>query len=372
MLSTTALLVIVLVAAASLLTTEVQAQNNGDIRLVSNGINRGRLEVFIDEEWGTICGKRGTNFKAVAETACRQLGFDMLQGLYGTVTQQRFPVAPDNTPIHFGSINCGSSTSNLFDVCSTDYYQHVLRCAVDTKVDTTACTHDNDIGVSCSATRIIVKPYKSQIYFYAVGHGGQQQSPNISLSSLSSGVLSIVLEKSNERKGGLLCGEGFNKSAADTACRQLGYTNSNRFKTPLQTTNRTFWDVGLNCKSQSYSCLNNCFDNTPTSHTSCTNLVALRCEFNISLKNTESAGSPHLCGATVGNNCKTHFEEHTVVTIPQAVVVVIIVAILASCATCITLCVCCFVPGCPIHRKRSGRRATHSLSPKFSEALLTN
>jgi hypothetical protein len=60
----TALLVVV--AAASLLATEIQAQNNGDIRLVSNwGINRGRLEVFIDGEWGTICGKCGTDFKAV-------------------------------------------------------------------------------------------------------------------------------------------------------------------------------------------------------------------------------------------------------------------------------------------------------------------
>ncbi len=302
---------LVIVAAASLLATdlEVQAQNNGDIRLVSNGgINRGRLEVFIDGEWGTICGKYGTNFKAVAETACRQLGWEVpLVAFYGTVTQLGFPVAPDSTPIHFGSINCGSrsSTSNLFDVCSTNYYEHVLRCAVDTKVDATACTHDNDIGVSCSTTRIIVNPYKSQIFLYAAGHGGKQQSPNISLSS---GVLGIFLEKSNEREGGPVCGEGFDKSAADTACRQLGYTNSNLFKTSPETMNRTFWDTGLNCKSQSHSCLSNCFNKTPTSHTSCTNLVYLSCEFDFFLKNTESAGSPRLCDATVDNNC---IEEHS-------------------------------------------------------------
>jgi hypothetical protein len=252
--SITVTVLLVIVAAASLLATdlEVQAQSNGDIRLVSNGrIDRGRLEVYINGEWGTICGKRGTNFKAVAETACRQLGLEVpLVAFYGTVTQLGFPVAPNSTPIHFGSINCGSrsSTSNLLVVCSTNYYEHVLRCAVDTKVDTTACTHDNDIGVSCSATRIIVNPYKSQIFLYAADHGGQQRSPNISLSSLSSGVLGIFLGK-----GGPVCGEGFDKSAADTACRQLGYTNSNLFKTSPETMNRTFWDAGLNCKSQSHS-----------------------------------------------------------------------------------------------------------------------
>ena len=108
------------------------------------------------------------------------------------------------------------------------------------------------------------------------------------------------------------------------------------------------------------------------------------CEFNLSLKDTESAGSPRLCDATVDNNCNNYkrlviwslraeavVEEHTVVSVPAAVVVVVIVVILAACASCITLLVCCLVPGCFIHRKRSGRRATHSLSPKFSEALLT-
>ena len=100
----------------------------------------------------------------------------------------------------------------------------------------------------------------------------------------------------------------------------------------------------------------------------------LECKFDLSLKDTESAASPRLCDATVDNNCnnyKPHIEEHTVVSVPVAVVVVIIVVILAACATYIMLLVCCLVPGCLIHHKRSGRRATHSLSPKFSEALLT-
>ena len=388
---------LVIVAAASLLATEVQAQNNGDIRLVDKGEDnriRGRLEIFINKQWGTICGKHGTNFKAVAETACRQLGL-VLQGSYGTVTELGFPVASNSTPIRFGSIDCGSSTSS--GLCSTNYLQHVLCCAVDTKVNATVCTHRNDIGVSCSSKRIIKNPCKDQLVLHPTRG---QRSPIVSLSS---GVLGILFENSSTNESTLVCGEGFDEYAANTSCRQLGYTNVNNyyFNTSLQTTNWTFWDAGINCKSQSHSCLNNCFSKTPTNNqTSCVNQVYLECKFDLSLKDMESAISPHPCDIAVDNNCTnfkshnkepnynsiikffgygyvSHNEEHTEtdVRLPSAVVVVIIVAvivvILAACASCITLLVCCLVPGCLIHRKRTRKRATHHISPKLSEALLT-
>ena len=361
MLSITVLLVIV--AAASLLATEVRVHNNGDIRLVNHwgdDDHSGRLEIFIDGHWGTICGKHGTNFKAVTETACRQLGFDLSDSpivFYGTVTKLGFPVANNSTPIHFGSINCGSSTSSIFDnYCSTNYHQHVLRCAVDTKVNATACTHRNDIGVTCPSYLIIEKIYKGQLFLYTTG--GQGRSLNVSLSS---GGLAIFFEKSDTSKVSLVCGKGFDKNAANTACRQLGYTNANHFNTSLlnQTTNYTFWDAGLNCKSQSHSCLNNCFSKTPTNQTSCKNWVSLSCcEFNLSLKNTEASGSPRLCDAAVDDSCKPDIEDYTV-TIPIVVAVVVIVVILVACASCITLLVCCLVPGCLIHRKRTGYQSVN-------------
>ena len=71
--------VLLVVATTTLLATNVRAQNNGDIRLVNNvkdtvDAYQGRLEVFMNGKWGTICGKSGTDFQAVANTACRQLG----------------------------------------------------------------------------------------------------------------------------------------------------------------------------------------------------------------------------------------------------------------------------------------------------------
>ena len=331
----------------------VQAQNNGDVRLVNDpkrGSFSGRLEVFIDGKWGTICSKGSADLQAVADTACKQLGLTQASLLYGsgTVKELGFPVAPKSTPVHFGSINCGSSASD--GICSTDYYQHLLRCAVDANVDTAACTHDKDIAINCLSSRLTSSPYRSQLALLAVGD--KHHSLNLSMSS---GGLVVFLD--NSSKYGVVCGKDFVKNAADTACRQLGYTNANHFNTSLHgATNQTFWDAGLNCKSQSHSCLNNCFSKTPTNRTSCTNVVNISCEFDISLKDTESAGSPRLCDATVDDNCKPDIEEYTF-TVPIVISVLVIVAVLALCATCITLLVCYFVPGCLIHRKRSGYKS---------------
>ena len=357
-LNTSMMTVLLVIVAASLLTvTElVQAQSNGDIRLVDSPKDSqvtigGRLEIFIDGKWGTICGNSGTDLQAVADTACRQLRSteaSLFEGS-GTVTKLGFPVAPESTPIHFGSIDCGSSASD--DTCSSNYYQHVLRCAVDAKVDTTTCTHNEDIAIRCLPEDITSRPYKSQVALFPIGDPHHPRN-----LSVSSGGLVIYLD--NTSKYGLVCGEGFDKNAADTSCRQLGYTNANYFNTSLQTTKQTFWDAGLNCKSQSHSCLNNCFSKTPTNQTSCKNLVYLGCEFDLSHKNTEASGSPRLCDAAVDDNCKPHIEEHTV-TIAIIIVVVVIVAILVACALCITLLVCCLVPGCLIHRKRTGYQSVN-------------
>ena len=53
----------------------VSGQQRGDLRFrgsFSDGTTSGRLEVFMNNEWGTICIDGFT--KRSADTACRQLG----------------------------------------------------------------------------------------------------------------------------------------------------------------------------------------------------------------------------------------------------------------------------------------------------------
>ena len=154
---------------------------------------------------------------------------------------------------------------------------------------------------------------------------------------------------------GVVCGEDFDEYAADTAYRQLGYTNANYFNTSLQLTKQIFWDAGFNCKAQSHNCVYNCFNVMPYNRISCINLVYLSCEFDLSLKDMESSGSPRLCDAEVANKCEPDVENNTrlSIAVTVSIIVIVILAIAAACIVSITLLVCWFMPGCLIHHKRS-------------------
>ena len=322
----------------------VKAINNGDIRLVGNETipYQGRLEIFLNKTWGTICAKHSPSLQSVADTACRQLKFKSTFA-YGPVEELSYPVAPAATPIHIESIDCPFSDST----CSQDYLLHVLRCKVGQTMDPSICTHDSDIAVYCLPESILSPSYEGQIALYTIA----PYVPPVNVS-LSSGVVGIFFHRS--AKPGLICGTGLDQNVADTACRQLGYTNALSFNASLHTTKQTVWDTGLNCKSQSHSCLDNCFSKDPTNQTTCSSVVAVSCEFQLALKERNLPGSPLQCDAKYCRCPPNYYEE--VVTFPLAIiiVVVVIVVIAAACTMCITLLLCCLVPGCVCYRKRSG------------------
>ena len=58
----------------------VLAQREGDLRLAGYGASRlaGRLEIFLNGEWGTVCSPRDT--LDVTKVACRQLGLGHFVG----------------------------------------------------------------------------------------------------------------------------------------------------------------------------------------------------------------------------------------------------------------------------------------------------
>ena len=70
-----------------LFTFNIEMQSNGELRLAGKHQNQveegyGRLEVFLDGRWGTVCGP--ITDQEVANTACRQMGY-LFFVIYGSV-----------------------------------------------------------------------------------------------------------------------------------------------------------------------------------------------------------------------------------------------------------------------------------------------
>ena len=96
--------------------------------------NQGRLEVFHDSAWGTVCDDYWNN--SSAGVACRSLGFPA-----GTVkpahdyTRAYYGAGAANLPIHFDDVRCNGSETTLFD-CRRRANGH-------------NCKHNEDVGVNC-------------------------------------------------------------------------------------------------------------------------------------------------------------------------------------------------------------------------------
>ena len=96
----------------------------------ANGI--GRVEVFFNGQWGTICDDYwGIND---ARVACRQLGYQsVVRALKG-----------DKVP-------SGSGRIWLDNVACTGYEQNISSCS-DLEWGNHDCRHSEDAGVQCSKT----------------------------------------------------------------------------------------------------------------------------------------------------------------------------------------------------------------------------
>ena len=109
------------------------APNQGDLRLVDGAnVNEGRLEIFVNGNWGTVCDDRwDINDAAVA---CRQLGFSGVEAaLY-----QFLGAFPQGTgPINLDDVECLGSEERLLD------------CVTRLPVGSHNCSHFEDAGARC-------------------------------------------------------------------------------------------------------------------------------------------------------------------------------------------------------------------------------
>ena len=100
------------------------------IRLVGHGSHYGRLEVYYNNEWGTVCDHGWDN--ADARVVCKQLGF----GSSGTAYKSAY-YGHGIGAIWLSNISCVGIESNLAD-CD-QFGMTVVNC-----------THDDDAGVYCT------------------------------------------------------------------------------------------------------------------------------------------------------------------------------------------------------------------------------
>ena len=200
-----------------------QAQSNGDVRLVKGNYFdewTGRLEIYLDGEWGTFCANGFNTFAGGA--ACRQLGYD---GSLGEISRASdfvdyIPLASNSTPIHL---------TNDYNRCSgysCNGPVHILRCypeGFDKQPDPT-CTHSNDTILSCSFFSLYDDGYDTQLFL---------NSKALNSTYQSSGVLEIYSSSEAGEFYGWsnVCGTTFDQNAANSACRQLGYTGALSYNT---------------------------------------------------------------------------------------------------------------------------------------------
>ncbi|XP_078598599.1 MAM and LDL-receptor class A domain-containing protein 1-like isoform X3 [Branchiostoma floridae x Branchiostoma japonicum] len=110
-------------------------EDEGSLRMVyaSNSFYEGRLEIFHNSSWGTICDTGWT--QASSRTACRQLGY-----MEANPATAALP-GSGSAPIVLSNVACSGTENSLTD-CTNNGWGNAG-----------SCTHANDVVVRCSGYR---------------------------------------------------------------------------------------------------------------------------------------------------------------------------------------------------------------------------
>ena len=121
---------------------------NGDLRLAGgNVINEGRIEICINNVWGTICDDYWSDTDA--NVACRKLGFSgQSKSYYFTFSDNKTGFSLDAVAFSNAHFGAGTGSTFLDDVICSGSESSLLDC---TRASTVYCYtgHQEDAGVRC-------------------------------------------------------------------------------------------------------------------------------------------------------------------------------------------------------------------------------
>lgn len=268
-----------LLLSAALPLMIVGLPSEGDVSLIGiatgykNSSYIGRLEIYMDGKWGTFCRISDGG----AQAACRQMQYEFGNySSYNDLDERKRDLVPpvdQDTPINIATTYC---PFNLND----DPLLHVLRCGYSTNVSSN-CTHGDDIVLECYSHHGDL--YTKNYYEFGVYLFTRQQY-------YSQGVLAILYGKHWK----CVCrSDSFNMGAADTACRQLGYTNALSFDSYNLASSHEGYNIQV-ASNKSFSCMN-CIISNVHLEKACSEFVNLTCTYNPEIAANRSAGSKLIC-----------------------------------------------------------------------------
>ena len=168
--------------AASGRTDAANGAAEGDVRLVDGSTaQEGRVEIYHNSEWGTVCDDRFVSDDAAV--VCRQLGYT------GGQAHTRAAFGAGTGTIWMDDVQCTGSESRLADCPFGGWGLH-------------NCRHSEDVGVSCGAgsslslTRATVSGAELTLRYDRTLDGGSVPSPGdfVVAADASTGTETIAVE----------------------------------------------------------------------------------------------------------------------------------------------------------------------------------
>ena len=211
------------------------------IRLAhSHGLSHlGRLEVYINGRWGTVCDD-SFNVKA-ATIACKMLGYESGR-IYSNLN-----VRSTNLPILLDDLQCSGSESSLFDCTHKPVGSH-------------DCSHSEDVKIACDNAAHDVYPVRVRLQQGHFPFEGR-------------------LEIQFNNQWGTVCDDSFTNAAAQVACRMMGFTGGSVVK--LLTSSPSagpIWMDDVSCRGTEHSIIQCNHAGIGTSDCSHSEDVSIRCD----------------------------------------------------------------------------------------------